>query len=232
MERPRRAALFNRDLARSAPPELIIQDELHLISGPLGTLAGLYETAVDMLCTDDGVPPEGHRLDGDDPTRRRARPAGCSTARCASSRRPGSTHATRTSPSRPPARQKGTRLYVGLMAPGTSQTTLLIRTYAAAPAGGQDLDGRRRRHGPVLDARRLLQQPPRPRRRANAGPGRRRRSAQADRQRRSGPNARPIEHTIELTSREPSGEIPDHLQTNGRRPTPTAMPSTSSSRRT
>ncbi|MFB7090036.1 helicase-related protein [Streptomyces sp. NPDC056296] len=125
--RPATSALFNRDdpADSTPPPELIVQDELHLISGPLGTLTGLYETAVDALADQPKViastatirraADQGRHLFARDV--RQFPPAGLDSR--------DSWFAVET-----PREEKASRRYVGLLAPGTSQSTLLIRTYA------------------------------------------------------------------------------------------------------
>jgi hypothetical protein len=121
------------------PPELIVQDELHLISGPLGTLAGLYEAAVDILCTHDDV---RAKIIASTATIRRA----AAQTRALFDREmrqfppPGldagdSFFAVTADPDRKP-----TRLYVGAMAPGTSWSTLMIRAYAALMQAARDVE--------------------------------------------------------------------------------------------
>ncbi len=59
---PHARSLFGIDLEGgrfASPPALIIQDELHLISGPLGSLSGLFEILIEELCTKEI---EGHRI--------------------------------------------------------------------------------------------------------------------------------------------------------------------------
>ncbi|MEU1211376.1 helicase-related protein [Streptomyces sp. NPDC005790] len=124
--RPASAALFNRDIDGVRPPELIVQDELHLISGPLGTLTGLYETAVDALAERPKVIASTAtiRRAGEQGTRLFDRkveqfPPGGLDAR-------DSWFAVET-----PRERKAARCYVGLLTSSTSQATLLIRVYAA-----------------------------------------------------------------------------------------------------
>ncbi|MGW4246260.1 helicase-related protein [Nocardia sp. NPDC004722] len=125
--REQTAALFNRDRGPdTALPELIVQDELHLISGPLGTLTGLYETAVDVAA---GRP----KVIASTATIRRANDQGKQLFNRTTRQFPPAGLDARDSwfAVESPAITKATRRYLGLLAPGTSQATLLIRAYAA-----------------------------------------------------------------------------------------------------
>lgn len=121
-------ALFSTDGANSAP-DLIVQDELHLISGPLGTMVGLYEAAVDAACSR----PHRPKVVASTATIRRA----AQQVRAVFDRRaeqfpPPGLSVTDSFFAVEAAREaKGTRQYVGVLAPGVSQATLLVRAYAA-----------------------------------------------------------------------------------------------------
>jgi hypothetical protein len=55
---PKAGSLFGLDTAITDAPSLIIQDELHLLSGPLGTVMALYESAIESLIAWSGSRPK------------------------------------------------------------------------------------------------------------------------------------------------------------------------------
>lgn len=136
------------------PPDLIIQDELHLISGPLGSLVGLYETAVDRLCT--------WEMGGGHSVRPKVI---ASTATVRRAQRQISALFFRDTRVFPPpgvdirdnffARQRDTgevpgRRYVGVCAHGTRIKSTLIRVYVAVLGSAQRLHEKYGRN-PVTD---------------------------------------------------------------------------------
>lgn len=126
------------EAARLLPPELIIQDELHLISGPLGTLAGLYETTIDRLMRPDPDSPPPKIIASTATVRRAGAQIQALFARRQSRVFPppgperGDNFFSRIEPDPDQA-----RLYVGLCAPGRNLKGVLLRSYLALMAAAQ-----------------------------------------------------------------------------------------------
>lgn len=139
------------------PPDLVIQDELHLIAGPLGTMAGLYETAVEALCL--------REVDG-----RSVKPkivASTATVRQAQSQvqalfgRPQTQVFPPQGPDRrdsffaqtKPSSEVPARLYVGVAAQGRNPKVAMRRTYlalmAAAEKAYRDAGGHKNEDNPA-----------------------------------------------------------------------------------
>ena len=122
------------------PPELIVQDELHLISGPLGTMVGLYEAAVDFLCERpiEGAP-RPPKVVCSTATVRRAREqiqALFGRELCIFPPR-GVNHDDNFFAHLASLADKPGRLYVGVAAPGRALRAVSVRTYATLLAAAE-----------------------------------------------------------------------------------------------
>ena len=133
----------------SRPPELVIQDELHLITGPLGSVAGLYEAGLDTMLMQRGVRPKyiastaTIRMAKEQAQRLYARdlavfpPPGLSCDDSYFARRD---------------RQRPGRLYVGYLAPMLDQQHCLVPLAAALLIGPSTLCGKDQDKDDLLEA--------------------------------------------------------------------------------
>jgi hypothetical protein len=130
-----RGGAFIGNAGEFAPPSLIIQDELHLLTGPLGTTVGVYEHAIEMACEREGRPP---KVIASTATIRRAgeQVKGIFGREVAVFPPPG-TEESDSFFARKDLAGPG-RLYVGLMPQGHTADTAIVHALAAllqAPAG-------------------------------------------------------------------------------------------------
>ena len=125
------------------PPDLIIQDELHLISGPLGTLVGLYETAVDRLASWslDGHTVRPKVIASSATIRKAPQQVSMLYLRRANIFPPSGLDASDNffARQRAPDADNPGRCYLGITAPGTRFRSVLIRVYTANLAAAKQL---------------------------------------------------------------------------------------------
>lgn len=200
------------------PPDLIIQDELHLISGPLGTLVGLYETAIDETATwkldDAEVKPKV--IASTATVRKATDQVNRLFLRRVSVFPPNGLDVEDNffSVQRPVAEKPGRR-YLGICAPGSARPAVLIRVYTALLTGAQALF---ERFGPAADPWMTLvgyfnslRELGGMRRLAEDDVQTRSFRVQMSRVARPGLAQRNVKNVDELTSRVPNKEIPRKL---------------------
>lgn len=119
------------------PPDLILQDELHLIEGPLGSMVGIYEAGVDLLTTayDGGVPVRPKYIASTATVRQAEEQVSSLFARSLDVFPPPGLRAeesffSSTGSSHPLDCTEPGRLYVGVVAPGRGAQTPIVRIWS------------------------------------------------------------------------------------------------------
>ena len=131
------------DIKPFLPPELIIQDELHLITGPLGTVYGAYETLIEDLGTYDknGKKIKPKYVVSTATIKNAGEQAKCLYARKETAQFPPNGFEIGDSffITEIPVEENPFRKYVGVCAPGQSVKTALLRIYSIILQESYDL---------------------------------------------------------------------------------------------